>query len=240
MERVCRLENKIYRELLCITRFEGRTIITIVGLFRSQLNLFSPTQNRILLSWDLLSWISLEGRIPDPFTNFITTPELSGPLYIRPDIYHSQITEYSLQTIYEWALFSLCIEHLPNCCSVRPCGYSDVRDQSFREHLSHALPTEHIFFLLRSIRSEYVIRTSEYSAELMLEIIIIWLQVRVGECNWQTLRLKIRFVSRDLVQSDRRTCTIVFRVNFFDTKLNFDFEAWDLIVSPATSCCNQM
>ena len=52
----------------------------------------------IVLSWDLLSWISVEGGIPQFFTGFITTP-----LYISPDVYHTQniyITEYSLKTIF--------------------------------------------------------------------------------------------------------------------------------------------
>ena len=55
-------------------------------------------QYRIVISWDLLAWILVEGRIPRSFTNFITIPELSGPLYISlsPDIYHTQITEYLL------------------------------------------------------------------------------------------------------------------------------------------------
>ena len=49
----------------------------------------------------------------------------------------------------------------------------------------------------------------------ILEIIIKWLQVSVSsECNRQTL--KIWFVSRDLVLSDRATCTIASRVNSFD------------------------
>ena len=57
------------------------------------------------------------------------------------------------------------------------------------------------------------------------------------------LRLKFRFVSRDLVPSDRATYTIAFRVNFFDIhkvldwpsppSTFFDFEVWDLHVSPA-------
>jgi hypothetical protein len=62
---------------------------------------FSRTpQYTTVLSWDLLDWIWVEDRIPYLFTNFITTPELSGPLYISPDIYHTQITEYSLESIY--------------------------------------------------------------------------------------------------------------------------------------------
>ena len=78
-------------------------IITMGELYRVQLELipFSPTpQYRIVLSWDLLAWISLEDKILCSFTNFITTPELSGPLYITPGIYHTQITEYSLETIF--------------------------------------------------------------------------------------------------------------------------------------------
>ena len=108
MERVCHLTNKIYREMLCITRRERTTIISIGGLDDIQVSAFSWTpQYRIVLSWDLLTWISVEGRIPCSLTSFITTPELSGPLYINPDIYHTQITEYLLEKIYQWALFSL-------------------------------------------------------------------------------------------------------------------------------------
>jgi hypothetical protein len=76
------------------------TIITISGHCHDQLELipFSPTpQYRIVLSWDLLFWITVEGGIPCSFTGFITTPELSGPLYVTPDIYHTQITEYLLE-----------------------------------------------------------------------------------------------------------------------------------------------
>ena len=68
-----------------------------VGDFSCQ---WSP-QYRIVISCDLLAWISMEGRIPCSFTNFITTPELSGPLYICPDTYHAQIAEYFLEKIYE-------------------------------------------------------------------------------------------------------------------------------------------
>ena len=58
-----------------------------------------PPQYRIMLSPDLLIWVSEGGGIPSSFTDFITTPELSGPLYISSDICHTQITEYFL-----WAL----------------------------------------------------------------------------------------------------------------------------------------
>ena len=78
------------------------TYITMDGLDHVQVSAFSCTlQYRIVLSWDLLDWISVEDRLPCSFTNFITTPELSGPLYISPDIYHTQITEWLLETIYQ-------------------------------------------------------------------------------------------------------------------------------------------
>ena len=104
MERVCHLTNKIYQKMLYITTHERMTIITMDGLYHVHDDLkrspFSPTsQYSIVLSWDLLAWISVEGRIPCSFTSFITTPELSGPLYISADIYHTQLTEYSLQTL---------------------------------------------------------------------------------------------------------------------------------------------
>jgi hypothetical protein len=76
------------------------TYVTIAGLDHDQVSNFSGTpQYWIALSWELLAWISLMDRIPCSFTNFITTPELSGPFYIGTDIYHTQITEYSLETI---------------------------------------------------------------------------------------------------------------------------------------------
>ena len=82
-------------------------IITIggLGLDHVQLGLIFISPNpqytgRIVLSWNLLSWILVGGRIPCSFTNFITTPELSGSFYISLDNYHTQITEYSLHKIY--------------------------------------------------------------------------------------------------------------------------------------------
>ena len=82
-------------------------IITIgrLRLDHDQLKLipiFSNPQytGRIALSWNLLNWILVEGRIPCSFTNFITTPKLSGPFYISPDNYHTQITEYLLHKFY--------------------------------------------------------------------------------------------------------------------------------------------
>ena len=91
------LTNKIYLEMLCTTRHEN---ITMGELDQSQVSTSSWTlQNWIVLSWDLLDWVLLEDGIPCSFTNFITTLELSGPMYISPDIYHTQITEYLLEKI---------------------------------------------------------------------------------------------------------------------------------------------
>ena len=79
------------------------TIITIggLGLDYDQLEFIPISPNpqytgRIVLSWNLLDWMVVVNRIPCSFTNFITTPELSGPFYIIPDNYHTQITEYLL------------------------------------------------------------------------------------------------------------------------------------------------
>ena len=80
--------------------------------------------------------------------------------------------------------FSLCIKHLPEFFSVRRSVCFLNVDWTIREHLSYALPTELIFYLLRSIPS--VRLTSDYSPESMLdmlEIVIKWHQVSAAECN---------------------------------------------------------
>ena len=91
------------------------------------------------------------------------------------------------------------------------------------DHLSRALPTETIFDLLDLIHSESSI--SHYSAELefdMLKVIIKWLEVSFRECNRQleTPHTNNLIYFRDLVPSDRETCTIVSRVTFFVSKKN--------------------
>ena len=104
MERVCHFTNKLYREMLRITRQGSMTYITISRANHIRVSAFKLSWTppyRIVLSCDLLSWISADGTIPSSFTNFITTPELSGPLYISPDIYHTQITEYLLEEIFQ-------------------------------------------------------------------------------------------------------------------------------------------
>ena len=102
MGRVHHLTIKIYREMLCTGRdHDGTKNITVNGFDYLQ-NPFSWTPRyRIVLSCKLLKLMTMEGRIPPSFTNFITNQELSGPFYISPDIYHTQITEYSLLTFYE-------------------------------------------------------------------------------------------------------------------------------------------
>ena len=101
MERLCRLTNKIYRDILCITRHETITYITIDGRPCEDIRLGDSSwtpRYRTALSWELLDWF--RKGIPRSLTEFITTPEISGPeFYIRSDVYHTQITEYSLETI---------------------------------------------------------------------------------------------------------------------------------------------
>ena len=100
MGRVRHLTIKIYREILSIRDLNGTKNITIDGFDHYRfLNWIPPY--RIVLSCALLDWMTMDGKIPFSFTNFITTQDLSGPFYISPDIYHTQITEYSLLTFYE-------------------------------------------------------------------------------------------------------------------------------------------
>ena len=79
-------------------------------------------------------------------------------------------------------LIAIFVRFLPHRPGVNP-------DWSFRGHISGSLPTEKIFYLLRSIPSKFLIRASYYSQEVRLdtlETIIKWLQVSVIECNRQT------------------------------------------------------
>ena len=81
-------------------------------------------------------------------------PCISARIFIIP----------KLQNIY-WIiffgkLFSLCREHLPNCYFIRSSPsvhYRGLREEVFGEHFSHALPTEKIFYLLRSIPSTLIL-----------------------------------------------------------------------------------
>ena len=70
---------------------------SVLGLMDSTMIIVAPNiRLRGTGSCKLLYRMTMMGRIPFSFTNFITTPELSGPFYISPDIYHTQIAVYSL------------------------------------------------------------------------------------------------------------------------------------------------
>ena len=73
-------------------------------------------------------------------------------------------------------LLCLYVEHLPNYYPVRDAYFCHDSYDSFWEHLSLALPSELIFYLLRKIPSIIC----DYSAESRLdrlEIIVEWFQV---------------------------------------------------------------
>ena len=79
-------------------------------------------------------------------------------------------------------LIAIFVRFLPHRDDVFP-------DWSFRGHISRSLPTEMIFYLLRSIPSKFLIRANKYSKKVKLdtlEIIIKWLQVSVIKCNRRT------------------------------------------------------
>ena len=102
MGRVHHLTFKFYREMLRITRdLDGTKKISIDEFDHVQHRFPWTPRYCIVLSRRLLDWMTMDGRIPFSFTNFITTKELSGPFYISPHIYHTQITEYSLLTFQE-------------------------------------------------------------------------------------------------------------------------------------------
>ena len=99
-----------------------------------------------------------------------------------------------LQNIY-WRkffgeLFSLRREYHPNCYFIRSSlsgRYHVLLEEVFAEHLSHALPTETIFYFLRSIPSTLILHGCSIELTLnMVETIVKWLQVSVSECNRQT------------------------------------------------------
>ena len=122
---------------------------------------------------------------PPPFL-----PLLQLPSYLVPQAFISTrafIIPKS-QNIY-WRkficrLFSLYIEHLPNNnCSFRRPNF--FYDGTFTKHLCRALPTEIIFYLLRSTPS-YLLICDSGEQFYILGIIVQWLQVSDSECNRQT------------------------------------------------------
>ena len=119
-------------------------------------------------------------------------PCISARIFIIP-----RLQNIHWRHFYRSEHFSLCIERLPNCYSVRlsspgcqPFYFTGAPELAFREHISRSLPTEMIFHLLQSIPSESLIRLPGESDYHTLEIIIKWLEVSVSECNPQTLQTK--------------------------------------------------
>ena len=223
--------------MLCITRHEEMTDISIDGLDHVQVSSFSWTpERRILLSWDLLSWISVEGGIPCSFTNFITTPELSGSMYIRPDIYHTQITEYSLKTIFvrnysEWALFFLSLSALNIFLIVKILMLDPPHFLALSNEIGALGNTFPELFQLKwfFIYFDQFVRNALYLITLQDWWLIRWRVLSSGfrsvflvnaAGSRQTPQTKNNAILciRDLIPSDRATCTIVSRVNFFSTK----------------------
>ena len=107
MEGVCRLTDKIYREMLCIAKHEKMTFLTIRGL-----SAFSWTpQYRIVLSWDLLAWIMVEDKILCSFTNFITIPRVIWSPVYQPG--HLSYPTYGIFTVslffFAWNIFLIVI-----------------------------------------------------------------------------------------------------------------------------------
>ena len=78
------------------------------------------------------------------------------------------------------------------------------------DHLSRALPTKNIFALLELILRESGTLFVPKLKHDMLKVITKWLEVSFRECNQQleTPQTNNPICSRDLVPSDRATCTI--------------------------------
>ena len=112
-------------------------------------------------------------------------------------------------------LSSVFIKDLPNCYYVSPLPfYCHVEwNWSFTDHLSRALPTENIFNLLQSI-CQKSLEPSEFEPSEFepseLKVIIKWLEVSFRKCNrhLETPQTNNPICSRDLVPSDRSTCTL--------------------------------
>ena len=146
-------------------------------------------------------------------------PSISARIFTIPKLQNIHCRHFSGE------LSSLFIKDLPNCYYVRPLPlFCHVKKNwSFMDHLSGALPTEKIFDLLRkSIFSRSLMRNCTAELRLdMLKDIIKWLEVSFRESNRQleTPLTNNPICSRDLVPSDRGTCTISSRVNFFVSSL---------------------
>ena len=192
-------------------------------------------QYKTVLSWDFLAcflaWILVKDRIPLSFTNFITTPELSGLLYMSPDNYHTHILwSQFIYAITLGGLFLLASNILLIVILLDPPHLTFTITFSFRTGVSGN--TFLVLFQLKwfYIYSDQFVRNVLHMIPPENWCVIHWKLLLSGfrSVSVHPLRLKIRFVFRVLVPSDRATCTIAFRANFFYTKkllfLNFDFE----------------
>ena len=133
-----------------------------VGLYF--LGTFYPVYRwRIEFSVPLLSSLQLQSYL---------VPCISARMFIIPKLQNIRCKQFPSE------LLSLCFEHLPNCYSTS--NYLSLGlgpDWCFREHLSHALPSERIFNLLRSIPSRDLVNGYSVGPGWMRDIIIKWLQV---------------------------------------------------------------
>ena len=178
-----------------------------------------------------LGWCWWWVKFPVPL---LTLLQLRPGSYLVPCISVRMFIIPKLQNIY-CELFSLCIEHLPHCYSDRQ---SSIPDWSLWEHFSRALPTAMIFYRLGAIPSDRLFKDDSTELKLnTLKIIVKWLQVSVCECK--SLRLKIQFVSRELVPGDRATCTIGSRVNFFPCEVEVRDWEFGIRSHQLRNQCNQ-
>ncbi|KAF8816499.1 hypothetical protein BYT27DRAFT_7182055 [Phlegmacium glaucopus] len=156
VERLGQVTDRIYRDVLCV---ETHGSMPTVTPRRDMIPDIRPCRTAdagvVQLSWDLLVQESVNDRISSAFTDFMTTPGRSGPLYMSPDVYHTRVTEYSLETIFQYQT------------NVR---HHDMGNRCFEEHISRALPTVTILHRLRTIYTWLLVRDGT-----VLEIIIEWL-----------------------------------------------------------------
>ena len=158
----------------------------------------------------LIGW---RWRVESPFPLLTLLQPKSYPV---PSISVRIFTIPKLQNIHCWhfsgELSSLFIKDLTNFYYVRPQPFSCPvgMNWSYMDHLSRALPTENIFNLLRSLCQG--LRIPRYISVTvdMLMVIIKWLEVSFRKCNrnLETPQTDNPICSRDLVPSDRATCTI--------------------------------
>ena len=169
-------------------------------------------------------------------------PCISARIFIIPKLQNIRCKQFLCE------LFSLCIDIflivilLDLLAPISSC-------HRFSDGTGALVNTLLVHFQLKRflIYSDQFVQNALYLRNLQNRCLILW-RLLLSGFRWvvsdrkNPLGLKIRFVSRDLVPSDRATCTIASRVNSFDTKSSpstIDLEVWGLSVSPAIICCNQ-